>query len=178
MRDQEYFADGIAEEILNALAHVEGLRVSGRTSSFWFKGKNAKLADIGRELNVGALLEGSVRTDGSRVRISAQLVSALDGFHLWSETFDRELTNVFAIQDEIAGAIVAALKVKLHPGRQLAGADRRPSNPEVYQQYLLGRDHMRRGPSEGDTRSAAKAYEKALALDATYAPAWAGFHGP
>src|SRR5262249_17027802 len=104
-KDQEYFSDGVAEEIINVLAQVEGLRVIGRTSSFYFKGKDVKLADVGRELSVAHLLEGSVRRSGSRVRITAQLVAAQDGFHLWSQSYDREMTDIFALQDEIAKAV-------------------------------------------------------------------------
>ncbi len=173
-KDQEYLSDGIAEEILNALSRVEGLRVTGRTSSFSFKGKGEDVSAIAGKLHVAHLLEGSVRKEGNRVRISAELVSARDGFHLWSETFDRELTGVFAIQDEIARAVVDALKVKLLPGRESARVDRRPVNPEVHEQYLLGREHMRRGIAERNVRLAAEAFEKALALDSGYAPAWAG----
>jgi TolB-like protein len=100
-KDQEYFADGIAEEILNALAQVEGLHVAGRTSSFSFKGKGVRIEDIGRQLNVRAVLEGSVRKEGNRVRITAQLVNVADGYHVWSQTYGRELTGIFAVQDDI-----------------------------------------------------------------------------
>jgi TolB-like protein/tetratricopeptide (TPR) repeat protein len=173
-RDQEYFADGVAEEIRNALARVEGLRVPGRSSSFWFKGRSVKLAEIGRELQVGAVLEGSVRKDGTRVRVTAQLVNVGDGYPLWSETFDRELTDIFGIQDEIARVVVEALKVKLFPGLAVARAGPGPVKPEVYEKYLLGREYMRRGGTEPTVRQAAGAFERALALDPAYAPAWAG----
>ncbi len=115
--DQEYFADGMAEEILNALAQVEGLHVCGRTSSFSFKGKSEDLRCIGQKLGVATVLEGSVRRAGGQVRITAQLVRTADGFHLWSKTFDRDLANVLAVQEEIARSVVEALKVKLLPGR-------------------------------------------------------------
>ncbi len=173
--DQDYFSDGIAEEILDALAQVDGLRVVGRTSSFAFKGKNEDLTAIAQKLRVNSVLEGSVRKEGSRVRISAQLVNATDGFHLWSQTFDRELTGVFTIQDEIARSVVDALKVKLLTGWERARADRGPRSAEAYQQYLLGRDYQRRSWTERNGRLAAEAFQKALALDAGYAPAWAGF---
>jgi eukaryotic-like serine/threonine-protein kinase len=172
-KDQEYFADGLSEEILNALAHVEGLHVAGRTSSFSFKGKNVPVAQIGRELHVGAVLEGSVRKEGERVRITAQIVNVADGYHLWSESFDRELTGVFAVQDEIARAVVDALEVKLMPGRAPSTKGYRTSNPEAHRQYLLGRQFWNMLSLEGDRR-AIQAQEKALALDPTYAPAWAG----
>src|SRR6266542_6438580 len=111
--DQEYFCDGISEEILDALAKVEGLRVVARTSSFSFKGKNADVGEIAQKLNVQNVLEGSLRREGNRIRISAQLVNARDGFHVWSDTFERELQGVFAVQDEITRSIVDTLKVKL-----------------------------------------------------------------
>ncbi len=171
-KDQEYFADGIAEEILNALANVEGLHVPGRTSSFFFKGKSAKLADIGRELNVGAVLEGSVRKEGNRVRVTAQVVDVPRGYHLWSETYDRELTGIFAVQDEIARAVVQALKVKLLPGGAPVVKEHRTTNPEAYNAYLLGRHFFDLGTPDGMSRAVA-ALEKALALDPQYAPAWA-----
>src|SRR3954469_5235270 len=107
-KDQEYFCDGISEEILDALAKVEGLRVVARTSSFSFKGKNADVAEIAQKLNVHSILEGSLRREGNRVRITAQLVDAQNGFHVWSDTFDRELQGLFAVQDEVTQAIVGA----------------------------------------------------------------------
>ena len=122
----EYFSDGLAEELLNALARNRNLRVAARTSSFSFKGKDAKISDIGRELHVGAILEGSVRKAGDQVRITAQLINVADGFHLWSESYNRELTDIFAIQEEIAGAVAAALRVTLLRGdcRIFAGGGR------------------------------------------------------
>src|SRR4051812_4152752 len=133
--DQEYFADGVAEEILNALAQVEGLRVPGRTSSFYFKGKSIRLAEIGRELSVGTVLQGSVRKEGSRVRVAAQLVRVDGEAQLWSETYDRELIGILSLQDEIATDVVAALKLKLMPDAH----PERSVHPEAYTQYLLGR---------------------------------------
>src|SRR5207244_12605997 len=112
-KDQEYFCDGISEEILDALAKVEGLRVVARTSSFSFKGKNADVSEIAQKLNVQNVLEGSLRREGNRVRITAQLINARDDFHIWSDTFERELQGVFAVQEEITRAIVVALEVKL-----------------------------------------------------------------
>jgi TolB-like protein/Tfp pilus assembly protein PilF len=152
--DQEYFADGMAEEILNALAQVEGLRVAGRTSAFAFKGKNEDLVAIAQKLRVGTILEGSVRLAGKRVRITAQLINATDGFHLWSQTFDRELTGVFAIQDEIAQAVVGALKVKLLGARP--GPPPRPAmDPEAYRLYLLARQGAALGTVEAQDRAIA-----------------------
>jgi TolB-like protein/tetratricopeptide (TPR) repeat protein len=171
--DQEYFADGIAEEILNALAHVDGVRVPGRTSSFFFKGKSVKLADIGRELRVGTVLQGSVRKEGNRVRITAQLVRVDDETSVWSETFDREMTGVFAVQDDIANAVVKALKVRLPPGSAPTPPRAMPSSPEAYAQYLLGR-HLFFTRWSSETLPKALDYlERAVALDPEYAPAWA-----
>jgi eukaryotic-like serine/threonine-protein kinase len=172
-KDQEYFADGIAEEILNALVQVEGLRVAGRSSSFAYKGKNEKVEDIGRALHVGAVLEGSVRKAGHRVRIAAELVATADGFHLWSHSYERDMTDVFAVQDDIAHAVVGALQVKLLPGRSVGAREHLATHPDAYSHYLLGRQLFHLGSPEG-YRSAVAAYEKALAIDPKYAPAWAG----
>ncbi len=172
-KDQEYFSDGLSEEILNALAHVQGLHVAGRTSSFAFKGKGADLRTIAQQLNVGAVLEGSVRKSGNRVRITAQVIDVGDGYHLWSETFDRDLTDIFAVQDEIARAVVEALKVRLLPGRAPTTRGHRTANPRVYEKYLLGRQYYARFTPEG-FRLAVEAYRQALAIDPTYAPAWSG----
>src|SRR5207253_1696429 len=137
-KDQEYFSDGVSEEILNELSQVEGLKVSGRTSSFSFKGKNEDLREIGQKLGVGAVLEGSVRKAGSRVRITAKVVKVADGFDVWSQTYDRDLTDIFGVQADIAKAVVAALKVKLLTG--VAPPKIHPaSDPEAYRLFLLGR---------------------------------------
>ncbi len=171
-KDQEYFSDGLAEEVLNSLTQVDTLRVVGRTSSFSFKGKNEDLRSIGQKLGVAHVLEGSVRKEGNRVRVTAQLVSVADGFHLWSQTYDRELKDIFGVQEEIARSVVAALRIKLLPGREPSSKSHRTSNPEVYAQYLLGRQLYSR--SAADLPRSAEAYQKALAIDAGYAPAWAG----
>jgi TolB-like protein/Tfp pilus assembly protein PilF len=134
-KDQEYFCDGISEELLDALAKVEGLRVVARTSSFAFKGKNADVSEIAQKLGVRHVLEGSLRRDGNRIRISAQLIDSRDGFHLWSDTYERELQGVFAVQDEITRAIVNALKLKL----ALAPAVHQQSDPEAHDLFLRGR---------------------------------------
>ena len=180
--DQEFFSDGIAEEILGALAHVEGLKVIGRTSSFAFKGKGEDVATIARKLGAGTLLEGSVRREGDRVRVTAQLVDGVDGLEVWSERFDRQLTGVFAVQDEIARAVVAALRARLPGPRAAAAAAAAPAvavpaarptaNPEAYARYLLGRHFIGQPTGEGFKR-AAEALEQAVALDPGYAPAWA-----
>ncbi len=168
-KEQEYFSDGIAEEILNALAQVKGLRVIGRTSSFSMKGKNEDLRAIGLQLNAANLLEGSVRKAGKRMRITAQLIEAAGGSHLWSQQFDRELTDVFAVQEEIAQAVVAALKLKLLPAPR---EEQRALNPEAHDLLLLGRAFIARGA--GDAYDlAVQALRKSVALEPGYAPAWA-----
>jgi len=149
-KEQEYFSDGIAEEILNALAQVDGLRVIGRTSSFSMKGKNEDLRAIGLQLNARNLLEGSVRKAGTRVRITAQLIEAAGGSHLWSQQFDRELTDVFAVQEEIAQAVVAALKLKLLPPQR---EEQRTVNVEAHDQFLLGRAFTARGSGDAYGRA-------------------------
>jgi TolB-like protein len=169
-KDQEYLGDGLAEEILNVLSQVEGLHVSGRTSSFSFKGKSATIEQIGRTLRVGAVLEGSVRKAGNRLRVTAQIVKVADGFHLWSQTFDRDSADVFAVQDEIARAVVEALKVTLLKGRAPTTGEHRAASPDAYWQFLVARQLHRKGGWEG----ARKAYQRALTLDPSYAPAWAG----
>jgi serine/threonine-protein kinase len=175
--DQAYFADGLAEEILNALARVDGLHVAGRTSSFAFRGRGGDLRDVGARLKVGAVLEGSVRKAGNRVRIAAQVVDIASGYHLWSDTFDRELTDVFAVQDEIARAVVSALRVKLVQGEAPSTSGVRTANPAVYERYLEGRAAYGLFTEDGFRRAIA-AYERALALDDAYAPAWAGLAIP
>ena len=114
-KENEYFSDGLVEEIINVLANLPGLKVAGRTSSFFFRGKDVEFAEIGKKLNVDHILEGSVRKAGGRIRVTAQLIKVADGFHLWSDTYDREMTDVFALQDEVTHAIADALRVKLSP---------------------------------------------------------------
>ena len=172
-KDQEYLSDGIAEEILNVLARVPGLWVPGRTSSFYFKGKDAKLEDIGRELKVDHVLEGSVRRAGNKVRVSAEVVKAGTGERIWSQTFDRELSDIFAVQDEVARSVAEALRVKLLPGEDLAERWVRTREPEAYNQLLLGRQFMRQGTLD-DFKRARAAFEKAAAIDPGYAAAWTG----
>ena len=172
-KEQEYFSDGMAEEILNALAQIDGLRVIGRTSSFSFKGRNEDLRTIGQKLGASNLLEGSVRKAGNRIRITAQLIEARGGSHLWSQSFDRDLTDVFAVQEEIARSVVAALKVKLLTGETPSAKDRRTANPDAYSRYLVGRHALSQASPDG-WRRAVEAFEAAIALDPGYGPAWAG----
>jgi len=162
-RDLEYFVDGIAEEILNSLAQVQGLKVIGRTASFSFKGKSEDLRAIGQKLNAEAILEGSVRKDGPNLRITAQLIRASDGVHLWAHRFDSAQGGVFALQDEIARAVAGALRVKLLPGQDLETRWIQTDKPEAYQALLLGRSFIRRD-TLGDYRRALAAVEKAVVL--------------
>jgi TolB-like protein/tetratricopeptide (TPR) repeat protein len=171
--DQEYFADGLTEEMLNLLARVPGLHVAGRTSSFAFKGKSEDLRSIGQKLGVATVLEGSVQKAGDRVRITVQLINAADGYHLWSEAYDRKLTDVFAVQDEIARSVVSALRPRLLPEHGPGSKERQTSNPDAHAQYLLGRQLFNRRNDDG-FRRAVQAFDKALALDSGFAPAWAG----
>src|SRR5215471_12176677 len=135
--DNEYFCDGLAEELLNALTKIEDLKVAARTSAFSFKGKNTNVSEIGTTLNVRTVLEGSVRKSGNRLRITAQLVNAADGYHLWSERYDREMKDIFDVQDEITLAVVDALKVKLLG--ELPQTEPPTQNTGAYELYLKGR---------------------------------------
>jgi TolB-like protein/Tfp pilus assembly protein PilF len=172
-RDQEYFADGLTEELLNLLARIPELRVIGRTSSFQFKGKNQDLRLIAAQLGVANLLEGSVRKAGNRVRITAQLIKATDGAHLWSETYERTLDDIFVVQDDIAEAVVGALKIRLLPEHQAADTPYRPASSEAYNEYLLGRQFFNRSGME-DYARAVTAYRQAITLDPNFAAAYAG----
>jgi serine/threonine-protein kinase len=171
--DDEYFADGMTDELINALAKVPGLHVVSRTSCFAFKGRPEDAREIGRRLQVRTVVEGSVRRAGSRLRISAQLIDVGDGFLLWSETFDRDAADVFAIQDEIARAIGSALQVKLLGAGRAPGIIRPTDDLEAYQLYLKGRQHWNRR-TEGDLRMAMLCFHDALARDPRFALAHAG----
>jgi serine/threonine-protein kinase len=168
-KDQEYFCDGIAEEILNELAKLEGLRVAARTSAFRFKGKAEDITEIGRQLKVSAVLEGSVRKAGDRLRITAQLINVADGYHLWSERYDRRMEDIFAIQDEISQAIVESLKVKLRPETVKRYTPKLPA----YSHYLKGR-HCWNKRSEEALRHGVEHFQQAIAEDPCYAPGYAG----
>jgi TolB-like protein len=167
----EFFSDGISEEIINALTQLRELRVAARTSAFSFKGKNVDLRAIGDQLGVSTVLEGSVRQAGNRLRITAQLTNVADGYHLWSERYDRELTDVFAIQDEIANAIATKLKVTVTPTAERQLVKPATSNVDAYSLYLKGRAlELQRGPA---LVTAVECFEQAVALDPEYAPAYA-----
>ena len=168
-KDQEYFCDGISEEILDALAKVDGLRVVARTSSFSFKGKNADVGDVANKLNVENILEGSLRREGNRIRITAQLINARDGFHLWSDTYERELKDVFAVQDEITRSIVDALKIKL----AVVPPARARQNTEAYDLYLQGL-YLSNKSDEENLRKSLIFFQRALDKDPNFARAWIG----
>jgi serine/threonine-protein kinase len=168
--DNEYFSDGLSEEMLNLLAQVPALQVAARTSSFAFKGKDASIVEIAGRLRVAHVLEGSVRRAGGRVRITAQLIAARDGYHLWSQTYDRELSDVFEVQDEIARAIVEALRVRLDADGLTPA---RTTNSEAHALYLRGRFLAARSSREDIERSI-ELFQQALELDPDYASAYAG----
>ncbi len=171
-KDQEYFSDGLTEELLDQLAQVPDLRVPARTSSFYFKGKQATILEIARALGVTHVLEGSVRKAGATMRVTAELIRADNGFHLWARTYDRDVKDVFKVQDEIAASVVEALKARLLPIPAALSA-RRSTNPAAYDQYLVGRQLLSRNSGD-DSNHAAQAFRKSIALDPGYAAAWAG----
>jgi len=168
----EYFSDGISEELLNVLVRVKGLRVPSRTSSFTFKGSSKKLAEIGAELQVDHILEGSVRKSGDRIRVTAQLIEVNTDTHLWSETYTRQLDDIFAVQDEIAQAIVSALEVTLTGEDQASIHSRTTASVDAYNKYLLGR-HLWNQRSPESLLAATKPLNEAVSMDADYGDAWA-----
>jgi len=168
-KEQEYFSDGISEELLNLLARIPQLKVTARTSSFSFKGKELQIPEIARQLHVAHVLEGSVRKSGDQVRITVQLIHAPDGFHLWSEIYDRKLDDIFTIQDEIAGEVVEELKLTLLGAAPKA----RATDPKAYALYLQARQVGRQQTAEAFAQSDAL-YRQVLAIDPRYAPAWDG----
>ncbi len=172
-QDQQYFCDGIAEEIINALSCVRGLNIASRTSSFQFKGRSADVREIGQTLRVGSVLEGSVRKAGDRVRIAAQLINASDGYHLFSKTFDRQLEDVFAIQTEIAQELVAALQVSLSSGEVALLERAGTRDAEAYDLYLRGSALLRDG-TDTSVKDAAEKFSAAIERDPDFAQAHAG----
>jgi len=171
--ENEFFSDGVAEEIINALSKVKALRVASRTSSFAFKGKNEDIGQVGRKLKVHTVLEGSVRKAGNKLRVTAQLINVADGYHLWSERYDRQLEDVFDIQDEIAGNIVRALRVVLGENEKRALEKPRAENVQAYEYYLRGRQvqhQMRRSALQ----YARRMFDRAIEIDPTFARAHAG----
>ena len=171
--EQEYFSDGITEDIITDLSKVSGLSVIARHTAFSYKGKSLKVQQLGPELGVSFVLEGSVRKAGTRVRVTGQLVDCHDGSHLWADRFDRDLTDIFAIQDEITHAIVEQLKVRLLPRERQSIAQMPTSSLQAYDYYLKGRELLHRGSISG-YKAARDMFTKAVELDANYARAYAG----
>jgi TolB-like protein/DNA-binding winged helix-turn-helix (wHTH) protein/Flp pilus assembly protein TadD len=173
-QDQEYFSDGLTEQLINDLAKIPNLKVIGRSSAFQFKGKNEDLREVGRKLGVANVLEGRVRREGNHVRITAELIKADDGFQLWSQTYDRGIEDIFAVQDEIALAATDALQLKLLGANgQPVAPNLRSTNPEAYQAYLQANYFIGRGASKEDLDKALAYADTAIKLDERYAPAWA-----
>jgi adenylate cyclase len=171
-KDQEYFSDGLSEQLLNQLAQIPQLRVIARTSSFSFKGKEVDIATIAKTLNVANVLEGSVRKSGNTVRITAQLIRTADSTHLWSQTYDRELTDIFKVQDEIADAIANALELKI-TGHEVATSNAGSANPAAYDAYLQGRAYVAKRYLENLDQAIA-AFDRAIALEPGYSAAYSG----
>jgi len=171
--DNQYFGDGLSEELINALTQIEDLRVAARTSTFRFRGEGVDIREIGEKLNVGFLLEGSVRRAGGRLRVTAQLINISDGYHLWSERYDREMDDIFAIQDEITAAIVKQLQVELVGKQKEMTLKRHTENLEAYDQYLKGIYYWNKFTPDGFERSS-ECFEKAIGKDPHYALAFAG----
>jgi TolB-like protein/DNA-binding winged helix-turn-helix (wHTH) protein/Flp pilus assembly protein TadD len=173
-KDQEYFSDGLSEQLIHELAKVSGLKVVGRSSAFQFKGKNEDLRNVGRKLGVANVLEGSVRREGNHVRITAELVKVDDGFQLWSQAYDRQINDIFSVQDEIARAATEALQLKLLGGDgQPVASNLRAANPEAYQAYLQAKYFSVRGQNNEDLGKALAYSNQAIDLDEKFAPAWA-----
>ena len=173
-KDQAYFCEGVAEEILNALATVSQINVAARSSSFVYDTGSGDVRDIGRELGVGTILEGSVRKDGERLRITAQLVNTTNGYHLWSRTFDEELKDVFSVQDEIARNIAAALLETLTPEQDVKIRTASTKDVGAYEYYLRGRQFFKRFRKR-DIEYALQMFQQAIDIDSDYALAWAGY---
>jgi TolB-like protein len=173
--NQEYFSDGLSEELLNQLAKIKELSVAGRTSSFSFKGKNEDLRVIGEKLGVNHLLEGSVRKDGKRLRITAQLINAANGTHLWSQIYDRELNDVFAVQEEIAKDVSGALSISLGVG-EMSRVKGGTTSVEAYDKFLRARALRNRGVARADLLQSAQLFRETLALDPMFARAWSGLY--
>lgn len=169
----EYFSEGLSEELLNVLARIDDFRVAGRTSSFAFKGQDQDLRTIGERLGVANILEGSVRRQGDRVRVTAQLIDAGTGYHLWSDTYDRQLDDIFAIQDDIATEVVRALRQTLLPGDEAVISQSAKGDVEAYNHYLRGQFHARLRTLEG-LRKALEEFQQAVLIDPGYAPPYAG----
>ena len=172
-RDQDYLCEGLAEELINALTQIDGLRVASRTASFQFRGVGADVQAVGRHLGVGTLLEGSVRKADDRLRVTVQLIEVATGYHRWSQRFDRLLDDVFAIQDEIAESVATSLRGSVLSGREKQALLRPPTGAAAYEYYLRGRQHLPR-LTQPDLEKSRDMFERAIELDAGYGPAFAG----
>jgi TolB-like protein/tetratricopeptide (TPR) repeat protein len=172
-RDQDYLCEGLAEELINALTHIDGLRVAARTASFQFRASGGDIREIGRQLGVGTLLEGSVRKAEKRLRVTVQLVEVKSGYHRWSQRFDRTLDDVFAILDEIAESVATSLRGRMLSGFEKQALTRPQTGAAAYEYYLRGRQHLPR-MTRSDLDQSAEMFELAIALDTGYAPAFAG----
>ena len=172
-RSNAFLGDGVAETLINALANVKGLQVTARTSAFSFRNKAEDVREIGKQLGVATVLEGSVQRAGDRLRVTAQLIKTSDGLHLWSQNFDRPAADIFAVQDEVARAVVSALQLTLAAAADSTGTTTGTRNPQAYEAYLLGRFHWNLRTTEGMIHATA-AFKQAVALDSLYAQAWAG----
>ena len=172
-RDQDYLCEGLAEELINALTHIDGLRVAARTASFQFRGTGADVRAVGQKLGVGTLLEGSVRKAGDRLRVTVQLIEVTTGFHRWSHRFDRKLDDVFAIQDEIAESVAGSLRGNVLSGHEKQALLRPHTGAAAYEYYLRGRQHLPR-LTQPDLHRSGEMFERAIGLDAGYGPAFAG----
>ena len=172
-RDQDYLCEGLAEELINALTHIDGLRVAARTASFQFRATGADVRAVGRQLGVGTLLEGSVRKADDRLRVTVQLIEVATGYHRWSQRFDRTLDDVFAIQDEIAESVATSLRGSVLSGREKQALVRPQTGAAAYEYYLRGRQHLPR-MTQPDLEKSAEMFERAIELDAGYGPAFAG----
>jgi len=171
--DQDFLCEGLAEELINALTQVKGLKVAARTSAFSFKGKDADIREIGRQLNVGSILEGSIQKSGTHLRVTTQLICVADGYHLWSERFDRDINDVFSVQDEISMAVVEKLKVELLEGEKERVTKRHTRDEKAYELYLKGRYHWnRRSPK--DMIQAVDCFQRAIDKDPRYALPYVG----
>ena len=172
-RDQDYLCEGLAEELINALTHIDGLRVAARTASFQFRDAGADVGAIGRQLGVGTLLEGSVRKADDRLRVTVQLIEVATGYHRWSQRFDRKLDDVFAIQDEIAESVATSLRGSVLSGREKQALVRPQTGAAAYEYYLRGRQHLPR-LTQPDLEKSGEMFERAIELDGGYSPAFAG----
>ena len=173
--EQEYFSDGISEDVITDLSKIAGLMVISRNSSFTYKGRSVDIRAVGRELGVRSVLEGSIRRAGDRVRITAQLVDATSGAHLWADRYDRDLTDIFAVQDDVTRQIVDALKVTLSPVEKARLADSGTPNIDAYDCYLRGRELLAVNPKNRERfEQSTKFFMRALELDPSYSQAYAG----